>query len=369
MIDDLVRLETAKGFLKRSSLISRLLTLPSLQTSRSHRKFNSLSTAERIRCVTRINDPFDQRLNKHLYAESDPMIAAWRRTIVNAGGIEDSIQPLLQRLDVENRRSSKVRKRGANAVSVDLASLITAHDNIRMRREHALLYLEENRLVSYERGGEQFAIAIAAYLPEAIKQVESIEGLTFAKTVKIRIFVDWRNYRNLSGDIRGLTAATVADRISFSPKVLTESECARGILTHELSHALLRQHMGSEYLSLPAWFDEGLAVLVSDGSGTDTVTEDDAFEAICQGEHFAPDEYTYSFGNFGSRTGAAFGLSEQMFNRQAELFVRYMQQYNPEGFRVSLSDLGNKTLATAVEHRYAATIAQLWQEFLSAQRC
>jgi hypothetical protein len=50
LIDDLVRLEAAKGFLEKSTLIKRIIALPSLQEPPSNEKFTRLSTLERIHC-------------------------------------------------------------------------------------------------------------------------------------------------------------------------------------------------------------------------------------------------------------------------------------------------------------------------------
>ena len=86
VIDDLVRLEAAKGFLEKSTLIARVLALPSLQERPGHGKFTRLSTAERIRCVAHVGNCFDRRFEKHLRAERGATIAALRQTIVSAGG-------------------------------------------------------------------------------------------------------------------------------------------------------------------------------------------------------------------------------------------------------------------------------------------
>jgi hypothetical protein len=137
LIDDLVRLEAAKGFLEKSTLIKRIITLPSLQEPPSNDKFTGLSTAERIRCVTRVGNCFDQRFDKHLCVEPDAVIAAWRRTIVAAGGITASTQPLLCRLTsgvrLERKPRSRNHKDGAGAAN--LHSLLAAYGAVGERRE------------------------------------------------------------------------------------------------------------------------------------------------------------------------------------------------------------------------------------------
>ncbi len=229
-----------------------------------------------------------------------------------------------------------------------------------------LKILKENQLISYEASAEPLASAIAGYLPEAIARIEAAEGLEFIRPVTFRVFADWKNYEKYGAGVAGAAAAvTVFDRINFSPKLLVQPERVRAVLTHELSHALLHQRIGLWSLTLPSWFNEGLAVLVSDGGGAETVPETEAVAAIHRGERFTPDE---SESVFGHRFGASFGLPEHMFYRQSALFVGYMRKRDPQKFKALLSTLSEpESLGAAVQRHYSMTIAQLWEEFLAAQ--
>lgn len=133
LIDDLVRLEAAKGFSGRSALTARLLALPALQDPPCDRKFRQLSTVGRLDCLTRLELDFDERLHRHLCADPVPVIAAWRRAIVTAGGIDASLRPLVRRiarrLDVEGEAPLRSRKRAA-----DLNSLLAAYRALHARR-------------------------------------------------------------------------------------------------------------------------------------------------------------------------------------------------------------------------------------------
>ena len=139
LIDDLVRLEAAEGFLEKSTLIKRIMALPSLQEPPSNEKFTGLSTVERIRCVARIGNCFDQRFDKHLCVEPDAAIAGWRRTIVAAGGITASTQPLLRRLTsrapLENERKPRSRHLKDGAGAANLHSLLAVYGAVGARRE------------------------------------------------------------------------------------------------------------------------------------------------------------------------------------------------------------------------------------------
>jgi len=139
LIDDLVQLEAAKGFLEKSTLIKRIIALPSLQEPPSNEKFTRLSTVELIHCVTHVGNCFDQRFDKHLCVEPDAVIDASRRTIVAAGGITASTQPLPRRLtsrvrlEIEGKPRSRNHKDGAGAAN--LHSLLAAYGAVGARRE------------------------------------------------------------------------------------------------------------------------------------------------------------------------------------------------------------------------------------------
>lgn len=138
-IDDLVRLEAAKGYLEKSALIKRIIALPSLQAPPSNEKFTRLSTAERIHCVTRIGNYLDQRFEKHLCVEPDAALAGWRRTIVAAGGIDAITRPLLRRSTsralLEKERQPRSRDHKAGAGAANLRSLLAAYGAVHARQE------------------------------------------------------------------------------------------------------------------------------------------------------------------------------------------------------------------------------------------
>jgi hypothetical protein len=141
LLDDLVRLEAAKGFLGKSTLIRRIIALPSLQEPPSNTSFTKLSTTERIHCMTRVGNCFDQRFERHICAERDAMIASWRWTLVAAGGIDASARPLLRRLisraRLGNDRQPKSRNR-KGGTGASLYSLLAAYGAVHARRKEPM---------------------------------------------------------------------------------------------------------------------------------------------------------------------------------------------------------------------------------------
>ena len=133
LIDDLVRWEAAEGILVRSALIARVLALPTLENRAGGDSFARLSTAERIRCVARLED----RLARHLGADPDPTLADGRRAILAEGGVS----PLLDALPrLVKGFARPARRRCVDmAPGVELPSLLSAYAAVSARRQRRRL--------------------------------------------------------------------------------------------------------------------------------------------------------------------------------------------------------------------------------------
>jgi hypothetical protein len=147
--------------------------------------------------------------------------------------------------------------------------------------------LSANGQVHYEPGAEDFARDVAAPLPDAIARVEAVHGRPFKHPVVVGVYATPEAYETANG--RGSMApvgVTAFGEINLSPKLFRpQHQRLRAILTHELSHAHIQGWIGGRaYVSLPKWFQEGLAVMVSGGGGAELVSEDQARAAIQRGE-------------------------------------------------------------------------------------
>ena len=133
----------------------------------------------------------------------------------------------------------------------------------------------------------------------------------------------------------------------------------------EKSHLHLYHQLGLlKMRNLPAWFKEGLATLVSDGGGAQTVSKNEAIESIVTGKHFIPTSGGY-FGFFNQKSSDDNALSHHMRYRQYMIFVSFIKNKDEEKFKsflLSIQDGVN--LSQSIEKSYDTTLDQLWQNFI-----
>ncbi|HYA86789.1 MAG TPA: hypothetical protein VEI57_06995, partial [Nitrospirota bacterium] len=139
----------------------------------------------------------------------------------------------------------------------------------------------------------------------------------------------------------------------------------KAILTHELSHLQLQQQLGiySFNANIPSWFQEGLAVMVSNGGGAEKVSDTEAIKAILEGKHFTP-EAKGSF--FFKKSGHSYGLEPHMFYRQASLFVSYLKNFSDIKFglfMLAIEDGGD--FGKSFKRIYEIGVDEAWQEFIT----
>jgi hypothetical protein len=204
------------------------------------------------------------------------------------------------------------------------------------------------------------------HLPAAIDQVQKMQGYTLDKPLKIYVFDNDVDYSRLGGCPSGSRACVFGNQLSLAPKLLSEPDTVLAILTHELSHVLLQQRMGTWNISrVPPWFLEGLAVVVSDGGGTEGVGPQAATAAIKSGQRFTPD---MSKNWFSQKTAAHYQLPHRLFYRQSALFVQHLKTAHPEHFESLLRRMhSGMGFHEAFERSFTQTIDILWDEFLKSQ--
>ena len=229
--------------------------------------------------------------------------------------------------------------------------------------------LETDNRVLAESGAEDLARQVAGYLPEAIRTVEKEQYRDFTKPVTVYVCASedsFASYTGVSKQVRG----AIITRVFLSGRLKKPgfNETIKAILIHELSHLHLQQQLRvyHYHANIPAWFQEGLAVLVSNGGGAEKVSEAAAVKAIVEGKHFTPEAHG-SF--FLHKSGSSYGLEPHMFYRQASLFVGYikrMSEFKFGLFMLSIEDGGD--FDKSFRATYGMGIDETWQDFVDQLR-
>jgi hypothetical protein len=234
--------------------------------------------------------------------------------------------------------------------------------------------LSTNSQVHYQPGAEDFARDVAELLPNAIAQVEAVHGRPFAHPVIVGVYATPEAYAAANG--LGSTVpvgVTIFGRVNLSPKLSRpQHQRLRAILTHELSHAHIQGWIGEyDYVYLPNWFKEGLAVMLSGGGGAELVSEAEARTAIQRGERLVIDDA-------GSSHGIDVRLEQEPANkppwypvvlayREAGMFMNYLRESDRPAFdRLMNAVLDDRPFKDAVTVGYHDNVRSLWDKFIKA---
>ena len=205
-------------------------------------------------------------------------------------------------------------------------------------------------------------------LPRSLATVEAQHHLPLAKPFKVYVCATQESFNEYMGAPTGATArgVKVGNSIFLSPETFRSwrGDTHQGVLTHELSHLHIYQRLGHvrSLRQIPAWFSEGVAVMVS-GAGGDGVTAEEAREAIRFGEDFVPDD---KGGRLRPKRAADYGMNTYMFYRQSELFVTYIRDRDPGAFESFLVDLqigGWNSFGRLFENSFGTDVVSMWGEF------
>lgn len=225
--------------------------------------------------------------------------------------------------------------------------------------------------VHYQPGAEDFARDAAALLPAAIARVEEVHGRPYAHPVIVGVYATPEAYATANGlGSAAPIGVTFAGRVNLSPKLSgPQHQRLRAILTHELSHAHIQGWIGEfDYLYLPSWFKEGLAVMLSGGGGAEFVSDDEARAAMQRGEKIVIDDG-------GLSKSADVPLEKEPENkppwypvvlayREAGMFAGYLRESNRPGFDCMMNAiLDGRPFAEAVTVGYHDNVRSLWERF------
>lgn len=231
---------------------------------------------------------------------------------------------------------------------------------------HAYMSLASNDNIRYEQGMVYLARVASAMLPTAIAAVEKLQALPFRDAAGIRIFINNKDPEYQASKTRDLARmATVQgnDILLDLNSDVTPDE-VRMLLERQLSLMHMREHAGDwvyDYL-IPDWFITGLSIHAANDGMVELARQDIGKTWLISGRHFTPVEYKvfrYLY------PAARYGLTRDMHDRQASLFVEYLDQRNPAAFHESVRNvLQGVPFGNCWEPYYQETLQQLWLDFL-----
>ncbi len=155
-------------------------------------------------------------------------------------------------------------------------------------------------------------------------------------------------------------------KLFLSGGLRKEPERIRRILVHELSHLHIGQQLGiyGYNANQPAWFQEGLAVIVSGGGGAEKVSEEEAAKAILEGKSITPEAH----GSFLFKKSAhSYNLEPHMFYRQSGMFVAWLRSRDETRFRTFLLAIEDGRDCAGSFHEASGGAGCRWQRFGSAE--
>jgi len=219
--------------------------------------------------------------------------------------------------------------------------------------------------VLYEPGSEPLARVVSVALPQAVRTIEEQQYRPFSAPVRVYVCATLDSFEAYCPGARSAAGCVINKRLFLSPKLEATPERVPRIVTHELSHLHLQQRVGAIQLHLaaPPWFQEGLAVCVSEGGGAESVSEDDARRSIAAGAHFVPEK---SGSLFFQQEAPAYRLSHHMFYRQSAMFVDYLRTRDERQFQALLAGIDSgQTVGNSCASAYGCNLDDIWREFLA----
>lgn len=224
-----------------------------------------------------------------------------------------------------------------------------------------VMQLPGDERIWYEEGAYQKANLISKNLDEQISKIEKTHYRSFKQPIKIYVFNKQESFEQYAV-VKRAGGETHGDKILISPKKVNTDLRLPGIVMHELSHYHVFGYLGIYKSRItPRWFLEGLAVWVSDGTGAEKVSRGDAIKEILNGNSMKP--VTRHPILFGEKSQPS-GMKPHLFYRQSAIFVEYLLDVNPSGFRVLLQGIeeGN-SFGDVFEKAYGKAPSKIWNQF------
>jgi len=223
--------------------------------------------------------------------------------------------------------------------------------------------LDEDSRILYENESKNIAIESSKYFRKAILQVEKAFGEKLQTPIKMYVFTNQKRFSNYSNASIHARAGGSSEGVYLSPRMLDEIETLPGVIVHELVHTYLMQYLGTQrYVEeLPPWFQEGIAVFISNGAGTEGIDLNETIEMMINGNTFI----AKNGGDLYYKKHPV-GMPSRVFYLQSGLFVQYIRKKKPKIFQHFINNLKTKSFKDAFYEVYGVQVGAYWREFLSS---
>lgn len=232
---------------------------------------------------------------------------------------------------------------------------------IQARQSTGFQHLASDRRIAFQAGAKQMALNVQRYLDEKAAIVARRQYARFSKPINVFVL-------NSEQSAKRFCASRLARGCVVNQRLFVTKR-AKGtlpqLIQHELSHLHLEQRLGMyrHHSEIPAWFQEGLAVFVSDGAGAEKATFASAINGLRSNKSITPNaRRSLLF----PKKAAQFGLTNAMFYTQSGIFVKYLHHQNPTKFKrlVTAISRGN-AFAPSIRAIYGRPLRNIWLGFKS----
>ena len=228
-----------------------------------------------------------------------------------------------------------------------------------IKSDSGFITLASDRRIAYEAGSEALALEAARHLDDKVAIIQQRQYAPFTKPIAIYVLNSKHSAKRYCASemARG---CVVNQRLFITPRAKATLPF---LLQHELSHLHFEQKLGMyrHHSEIPAWFQEGLAVFVSDGAGAEKVSFAKAIRGLRSDKSITPNA-TRSLSS--PKRAAQFAMKNSMFYAQSGIFVKYLHQQNPQNFRSLVLSIANgNPFAQSLEVIYAKPLGATWSDF------
>lgn len=225
---------------------------------------------------------------------------------------------------------------------------------------------KEIKNIYFEKNGSDFAENVAKIYEKDKKQIEVTHGFEFRKEHRVFLCETKECYDKYAVVTSTRAETHYSGDIIMNGYKLADENSTEAILAHELSHAIWFENgVGC----MPRWWEEGLAVLTSNGGGAEMTSVEEATKSIKAGKAFEPIDASSCRLFFGGNLSKKYGISWSMYYRQSEMFVKFLKERDEAAFKMALKSLREtKDIYKSINNSYGKSVQQLWSEWIESVR-